>query len=191
MILQADNETFPGPSDRALFLVGLALYIFGQVLINLGQDFVEAQRPIDFAHWLLIAGVLFLVPFAARLPHRNIHLLTLPLLLAGIMFVIGMCVLDLVFWSLPDGDLERDIANHLVGTGAIWDPFMIYGSNHIFNAGLLLPSLSYFRKSPVGTGLVVLGTLVIVLGVQWFNVVGYVLVAAGYALNFRPLRRGG
>lgn len=184
MIMQSDVGEFPRAWDRGLFLFGLGLYTLGQILINLGRDFVDAQSPIDFAHWLLIAGVLFLIPFVGRLPRRNIHLVTLPLLLVGIAAVIGMSVLDFVFWRLPDGELESQLAGTLIGTPVIWQPFMVIGPNHVFNAGLMLPSLSYFQASKAGTLLVIAGTLTIVLGVQWFNVIGYAVLTAGYALNF-------
>tara|TARA_R110002095_G_scaffold46246_2_gene41467 strand:+ start:863 stop:1453 length:591 start_codon:yes stop_codon:yes gene_type:complete len=191
MILQSDDIHFPKYWDKALFVGGLAIYALGQILINLGPDFTTQQAPIDYAHWLLIVGVLFLIPFIGRLPRQNIHLVTIPLLLAGIGFVIGMCVIDFVFWSLSDPELERALARHLIATPVIWQPFMVFGSNTVFNLGLLLPSLSYFRASRLGTILVILGTLVIFVGTQWFNVIGYLIVLAGYALNFNLLKPAG
>ncbi|WP_417493738.1 hypothetical protein [Maricaulis sp.] len=188
MILQSEESRFPKRIDRILFIAGLAIYVTGQILINLGPGFTEQQAPIDYAHWLLIIGVLFLIPFAGRLPRRNIHLIGIPLLLAGVCFVIGMCVIDFIFWSIPDAELKRALASHLIATAVIWEPFMVFGPNTIFNLGLLLPSLSYFRASRTGTILVILGTLVIVVGTQWFNVIGYLIVLAGYVLNFDLLK---
>jgi hypothetical protein len=189
MIIQADTQDFPRHIDRVLFIAGLVIYTCGQVLLNLGQDFVAAQRPVDFAHWLLLTGALFLIPFVARLPWRNLHLITIPLMLAGIASVVGMCVLDFVFWSLPEGELEREVAGHLIATHAIWQPFMAIGPNYIFGAGLLMPGLSYWDRSRAGVVLVIAGTAIIALLFHWFNVVGYVALTLGYGMCFDWLRR--
>ncbi|WP_417470951.1 hypothetical protein [Maricaulis sp.] len=188
MIIQAGTDDFPRYWDRVLFVAGLAIYTTGQVLINLGRDFVEAQTPIDFAHWLLLLGVLFLIPFTGRLPRRNLHLLTLPLLIAGIAAVIGMCLIDFIFWSLPAGDLENRLASELIATPSIWPVFITIGPNHVFSLALMLPSLSWYRASRAGTALVIIGTLTVMLGVQWFNVIGYAVLTLGYGLNFNGLR---
>ncbi|WP_417489315.1 hypothetical protein [Maricaulis sp.] len=188
MILQAEAGSFPRHIDRILFIAGLVIYTAGQVLLNLGQDFVAAQSPVDFAHWLLLTGALFLIPFVARLPWRNLHLITIPLMLVGIASVVGMCVLDFIFWSLPDGEFERQVAGHLIATPAIWQPFMAIGPNYIFGAGLMLPCLSYWNRSRTGVVLVVAGTAIIALLFHWFNVVGYTALTLGYVLCFDVLR---
>lgn len=183
MIIQADAGDFPRYWDRVLFIAGLAIYTAGQVLINLGQPFVEAQRPVDFAHWGLLVGVVLLLPFAGRLPRRNIHLVTLPLLLAGVAFTIGMCVLDFVFWALPNGEMESEVARRLIDTPSIWGPFITFGPNYI-----LMPALSYWKVSRLGPALVVLGVVVMFFGTHWFNVGGWALILAGYLFCFNGLR---
>lgn len=188
MIIQAEAGNFPRYWDRVLFVAGLAIYTLGQTLINLGREFVERQSPVDYAHWLLLIGVLFLIPFIGRLPRRNLHLVTLPLLLAGIAAVIGMCVIDFIFWSLPAGDLENQLASALIATPSIWPVFIEIGPNHVFSLGLMLPGLSWYRASRAGTLLVIAGTLIVVLGVQWFNVIGYAVLTLGYILAFDRLR---
>ena len=39
---------------RVLFIVGLLFECIGQILLSNGLEFVYAQKPIDFAHWLLL-----------------------------------------------------------------------------------------------------------------------------------------
>ena len=168
---------------KTLFLSGLLVYTCGQILINLGPEFTDNQRPIDYAHWLLLIGVLLLIPLTARLPRDWFSYIGAPILIVGIACVIGMCVLDFIFWSLPTSEQKQKLATHLINTPAIWTPFITVGPNIIFNVGLLLPSLSYFRRSKVGTILVIAGSLVIFIGTQWFNVIGYVIVLVGYSMN--------
>jgi hypothetical protein len=189
MIIQAERGDFPRYFERVLWLAGLTIYILGQILLRQGQDFVEAQRPIDFAHWGLLLGGLFMLPYAGRLPWRNIHLLTIPLLYAGIAALIGMCVLDFVFWSLPNGEMENQVARQLIDTPAVWKPFITFGPNYIFVTAVVLPSLSYFSVSRAGPFVVIAGSMVMLFLTGWWNVVGWALILAGYASCFDWLRR--
>lgn len=189
MILQAEKGIFPNKNSQILFLIGLSIFTAGQILIKLGQPFVESQQPIDFAHWLLYIGVLFLLPFAVRLPFKNIHVLTIPALVLGISFVIGMCVLDFIFWSLPNNELERQLAEHLINTHSIWGPFVTIGSSYIFVVGLVLPSLSYWSTSKSGPTLIVFSTLLLATLSQWWTVLAFFLITLGYARSFGLLHK--
>lgn len=175
----------PSHGDKLAFLFGLVLYILGQVLVNLGPDFVSAQRPVDYAHWLLLLGSLFFLPFVARLARTPLNLVALITMALGVAAVIGMCVLDFIFWSLPDDAFESELARRLTATPAIWSPFITVGPNYIFGLALALSSLAFFRESRVGTALALAGSVVIALLTQWGNVVGYLLVLVGYVMNFR------
>lgn len=175
----------PLSARETLFLAGLAAYTLGQILLNLGPDFVNRQQPVDYAHWLLIIGVLMLLPFAMNLPRSPVNLAAAPILVAGVGAVIGMCVLDFIFWSLPSGELESALAAHLIGTSVIWEPFMRFGPNTVFMLGLLLPSFWYFRTSRLGVALVFVGWAVIYFAPLWSNPPGYIILAIGYWLNFR------
>ena len=191
MIIQA-NETnaadFPRRFDQIFFLIGLLLFALGQGLLAQGRDFISAQTPIDWAHWSLLIGALCMLPFVGRLPRRNLHLLSIPLLILGIAAIVGMNVIDFIAWSLPPGEFEDDVFSHLIATDVIWLPFIRYGPNEIFIAGLLLPTLSYFRVSRLGTALVYLGFVVMYVGPALFNMFGYLIMTAGYFLNFNRLR---
>lgn len=173
----------PDRIDKTLFLAGLGVFTLGQLLLNLLGPASQDQVPIDWAHWALILGAALLIPFAARLPRRGLGLLAGPVLIAGVLAVVGMCVIDFIFWSLP-ADLDRTLYENLSAEPAIWQVFMRWGPNEVFVAGLLLPSLLYFPVSRAGTGLVLAGALTMAVGTHWWNVAGYVLVIAGYALCF-------
>lgn len=189
MIVQTGDARFPDRSDEALFVAGLATYTFGQILLRPGNDFVSAMQPIDYAHWSLYLGVVLMLPFAAKLPKRNIHLLTIPMLLAGISCIIGMCVIDFIFWSLPDDEFEAELARRLIDTPVIWKPFITDGAGWLFSAAISLPALSYWRVSRTGVVFVALGTAIHAIGTHWFNVAGYAAVALGYAACFGFWRR--
>lgn len=188
MILQSNPADFPQRIDKALFVLGFLIYTLGQVLLNLGRDWVAAQQPVDFAHWCLLIGVVLFLPFVGRLPRRNIHLLSIPMMLAGITAIIGMCVLDFIFWSLPPGDLSREFYQHVSAEPSIWQVFIAIGPGWVFGVAISLPALSYWNVSRIGTGLVVFGAIFLGATGRDLIVPGYLIVTLGYAMRFRWLR---
>lgn len=177
----------PDRIDKALFLMGFAVFTAGQVMLRLFDSAARGAQPVDYTHWLLLIGVVLLIPYTARLPRRGFHLVTAPVLLLGIVATIGMNILDFVFWALPP-ELNGDIYRVLSVESSIWWPFMRYGPNEFFITAFVLPSLTLFHVSRVGTGLVIAGAVTMALGTEWFNVAGYILVIAGYFLCFDRLR---
>ncbi len=175
--------------DAWLFVMGLVIFTLGQIAINAFGAMTKDEIPIDVMHWLMLIGAVLLIPFAARLPRRGLALVASPLLILGIVCVIGMCVLDFVFWSLPDDELRGEVARRLMDTPMLWKPFIAWGPDDFFNLGLVLPTFLFFRVSKFGTAFVVMGTLSIVIGTSWFNVAGYVLITLGYFMNFDLLRQ--
>ena len=178
----------PTRLDRGLFLAGLAIYAAGQLVITLLGWEMQNQRPVDFAHWLLIIGVALLIPYAARLPRRGLQIIASPVLIAGIIAVIGMCMIDFVFWALPSGEVENEVASILMAEPSLWTVFMKIGPNEVFMTGLLLPALAFFRTARIGTALVVVSALGILFTPQMFNAGLYSVLTIGYWLCFDRLR---
>ena len=134
------------------FLLGLLLYTVGQFLIFIFYNDIEAlhsQEPIDFSHWLMIIGVLLLIPQIGNFPKSRWNYISFPSLIFGIGLIIGMCVIDFVFWSLKEPVLKSQVTKHLINTPEIWTPFMSV-SGKIFTFGLLTSSFNYFKKSRLG-----------------------------------------
>jgi hypothetical protein len=168
------------------FLFGLFLYTVGQFLIFVffnDLDALHAQEPIDFAHWFMLIGVLMLIPQVGNFPKTIWNLFGTPILILGVGLIIGMCVIDFVFWSIKSPELKKEIATHLINTPAIWLPFMTV-NGWIFNLGLAICSFGYFQTSRTGTFVVLIGTLIIYLGGGWVNVLGYIVLTTGFAINF-------
>ena len=168
------------------FLLGLSLYTVGQFLIFIffnDIDALHSQEPIDFAHWFILVGALLLIPQIGNFPKTKLNLIGTPVLVIGIGLIIGMCVLDFIFWSIKSPEFKSEVATHLINTPAIWKPFMNF-NGWLFNLGLLISSFSYFKNSSAGTILVLTGTLIIYSGSGWFNVLGYVILTVGFYINF-------
>ena len=168
------------------FLLGLLFYTVGQFLIFIFYNDIEAlhsQEPIDFAHWFMLIGVLLLIPQIGNFPKSRWNYISSPTLILGIGLIIGMCVLDFVFWSLKEPELKRQVSEHLINTPEIWKPFMKF-NGLLFNLGLLTSSFCYYQNSKTGTLLVLIGTLAIYIGGGWINVLGYILLTIGFYINF-------
>lgn len=58
---------------KILFIVGLLFEVIAQILLSRGNDFVYAQKPIDFAHWFLLLGVIFMIPQVIYFPKKTQH----------------------------------------------------------------------------------------------------------------------
>ena len=178
--------------NEILFLLGLFTYTVGQYLIFIYFNDLEKlhnQEPIDFSHWLMIFGVLLLIPQIGNFPKSRWNYIGSPTLILGIGLIIGMCVLDFVFWSLKESELKRQVSEHLINTPEIWTPFMSVSGN-IFMIGLLTSSFNYFKKSKLGVLLIFLGTLTVYLPLGgWDNIPGYLLITVGFYINFINSRK--
>jgi hypothetical protein len=171
------------------FLLGLFLYTVGQYLIFIffnDIDALHSQEPIDFAHWFMLIGVLLLIPQIGNFPKTKLNLIGTPILVIGIGLIIGMCVLDFVFWSINSSEFKSEVATHLNNTPAIWTPFMEVGGK-VFTFGLLMSSCNYFKQSKLGVILVLIGTSIVYLPWGWGNIPGYLFITLGFYMNFYRL----
>ena len=107
---------------KILFIFGLVSILIGQLILAKGNDFVYQQEPIDFAHWFLLIGVTLLIPQTVNFPKKIYSLIGIPLTLVGIVCVIGMCVLDFIWWSFPNQEMRNEFTNHISHVPSIWMP---------------------------------------------------------------------
>jgi hypothetical protein len=177
----------PNRTDKFLLILGFVLFLIAVIAINIVGAKTKDEISIDYIHWLMLVGTALQIPFAARLPRRGISLLAAFLILCGIVCTIGMCMLDFVFWSLPDDRLRGEVARQLMDTPTVWQPFMMWGTEEVFYAGIVLASVLYLPHSKLGTPLVIVGAVCAIAGGSWFNVVGVAAVALGFLFNFRFL----
>lgn len=178
----------PDRIDKFLLILGFSIFLAAVIAINIVGAKTKDEISIDYIHWLMLVGTVLQIPFAARLPRRGISLLATFLILCGIVCTIGMCMLDFVFWSLPDDRLRGEVTRQLMDTPTVWQPFMMWGTEEVGYAGLVFASALYFAQSRLGTVLVVAGAICVIAGGSWFNVVGLGAVIFGFLLNFNFLR---
>ena len=176
------NKTY-----RILFIIGLIFFLVGQIILAKGNDFVYSQKPIDFAHWFLLIGVVFLIPQVVSFPKRIFSYIGIPLTLIGIVCIIGMCVLDFIWWSFPSEDMRNEFTNHISQIPSIWKPFITIGpSSKVFNLGLLILSLNYFDKGKVGIIILLIANLILwhIIPLPFRLVFGYLLTLISFSIIF-------
>jgi hypothetical protein len=176
---------------RILFLLGLLFFLIGQIILAQGNDFVYSQRPIDFAHWFLLVGAVLLMPQIVSFPKKLFSYVGIPLSLVGAACIVGMCVIDFIFWSFPTEEARIEFANHITQVPSIWKPFMTIGStSKVFNLGLLILSLNYFTKEKIGVAIIFIATLILwhIIPLPFRLVSGYSLTLIGYSIIL--LRQG-
>jgi hypothetical protein len=176
---------------RIFFLIGLTFFLIGQIILAQGNDFVYSQQPIDFAHWFLFVGAVFLIPQIASFPNSIFSYIGIPLSLIGVVCIIGMCVLDFIWWSFPSEEARLEFTNHVSQIPSIWKPFITVGSSSkVFNLGLLVLSLNYLKKEKVGVAIIFIATLILwhIIPLPFRLIFGYSLTLIGYSIIL--LRKG-
>lgn len=170
---------------KTAFVLGLLLEAVGQILLAPGNDFVYSMRPIDFAHWSLLVGCMLMMPQLGRFPNRPFSYLGILSSLIGLSCIVGMCVLDFIWWSFPSQEARIEFSAHISKVPSIWTPFVRTGPKFL-NLGLIFFSLNYVKTHKLGVSLVTLATLVVFLGqmIPFRLIYAYAIYAVGFGLVF-------
>ncbi len=178
---------------RILFLIGISFFLTGQIILTKGNDFVYNQEPIDFAHWFLLFGVVLLIPQIVSFPKKIFSYIGIPLTLIGIVGIIGMCVLDFIWWSFPNEEMRVEFTKHISQVPSIWKPFITIGpSSKVFNLGLLILSLNYLEKGKIGIVILLIANLILwhIIPTPFRLVFGYALTLISFSIIFFKTNEG-
>lgn len=171
--------------QQILFVLGLLFEMTGQILLTNGNEWVYAQRPIDFTHWFLLLGVALLIPQVGLFPNKIFSYIGIPLLMVGIVSIIGMCVLDFIWWSQPNQEIRNEFAGQISQVPSIWKPFISRGPGFT-NIGLFVLSLNYIKEKKLGVILMTFVTLMVFFGgfIPYKLIWVYLLSALAYGIFF-------
>jgi hypothetical protein len=165
---------------KNIFIAGLILLTISRLLMNQGFHFLQAQQPVDFAHWFMLIGVLLLIPASRVFPKSRFNTVATPMIIAGIAAHIGMCAIDFIFWSFGDNYQGRDeLLSHLINTPVIWLPFMVIGPSLLY-IGLGTQAMYFFKSRPLSAILAIGGSMLIGLGQFMFQ--NGIIIISGYIL---------
>ncbi|RBP48812.1 hypothetical protein [Arenicella xantha] len=171
-------------SDQLIFIAGLCIFSIGQFWIYYFGSTTKEFSTIDVSHWVMLLGVVLYLPYVMGLPRKGIALIASILMTIGIICMIGMCVIDLIFWAIPDDGMRKAVARELSSTPMIWQPFMLWGNEEVLMTGFILASMRYIKQSKIGPLLVTVGSIVAIAGASWYNFIAYILISIGFILSF-------
>lgn len=149
---------------KTICVLGLVFLVISQLLFFQGHDFLLAQQPLDFAHWLMLIGAVFCTAFCFVFPKNWIGKIANVMTIIGVVAVIGMCAIDFVFWSYGDNHAGRDqLIGQLINTPVIWIPFMVLGPG-LFFGGITTHSWNFIKSNTLAALAALIGSGVIGYG---------------------------
>lgn len=165
---------------KILFLVGLLLETIGQVMLY--QRSTLFYQSIDLAHWCLLLGVVLLIPQVISFPDKVFSYLGIPIVIVGIVSIIGMCVIDFTLWSYQANYEARSaFFQHISKVSLVWKPFMKIGPPFL-NVGLLLLSFNYWKENKLGVVVMIVATLFTQISVSFNMIALYGLTLVAYLI---------
>jgi len=171
---------------KSLCILGLFFLIVGQSILLKGQEFVFAQKPVDYAHWFLLSGAVLMFTFSFVFPKNIFHFIGTIFTIIGVIAFIGMSTIDFIIWSFGTENSRQEFLNHLFNTPSITLPFIIVGPSFLY-VGLAIQSLNYVRTNFPGfiltvIGMVIIGTGQLISHQRIIVVAGHIIFAIGLVI---------
>ena len=168
--------------NSVLFLaVSLAAMGVGQLLLSFGRDFINAQQPVDWAHWLILIGA---VGGALSIPgfgYVRLGRIARSLVVIGAVGFGGMVAIDLLLWTLPTEPMLDDALSAALDAPQLAVPFLWVGPA-LFFIGLALVAVEWLRLS-AWAGLFIVGTVLsgvgAATGVDGVTLASFAIMLAG------------
>ncbi len=130
-------------NDQITFCAGLCIFTIGQFWIYYFRATTKDLSSIDISHWLMLFGSVLYLPYTMSLPRKGIALIASILMTIGTICIVGMCIIDFVFWAIPDDDIRTSVAIALSSTPMIWEPFMVWGNEEVLMTAFILISIGF------------------------------------------------
>ncbi len=149
---------------KILGTIGLIFLIVNQLLLLKGNDFIQAQNPIDYTHWLLMVGVLLSLSFNHIFDKSNFNSMASILTSLGVIALMGQAIIDFVWWSYgSDHTGMNNLINQLMNKPSIRIPFITLGPA-LFYLGLAMHTGKYLKTHAIWSIVTIIGVIIIGLG---------------------------
>jgi hypothetical protein len=169
-------------SQFAILSGSLLLMALGQMLLGFGREFIDSQKPIDWAHWLSLVGAVGVAISVARMKSGALGKIAGVLIIIGAIAFIGMCAIDFLLWTLPAEPTIDDVLDEALNSPGIAIPFLWVGPSLLF-IGLALKALEWWRLRIWGVTLLISGTLLSgygqAIGNRWVVVASFIMMLFG------------
>ncbi|MCD2441875.1 hypothetical protein LQ757_06240 [Agromyces sp. SYSU K20354] len=169
------EQISPTRSAVLVLATSLAAMGVGQLLFSFGRDFIDAQQPIDWAHWLILIGAAGGALATSGSAVGRLGRVARALVMVGAIAFGGMVAIDLMLWTLPADPMLDDALSAALDAPQIAVPFLWVGPS-LFFIGLALIALEWVGSNAWAAGAVIVGTVLNGIG-QATGVDGIVLVS--------------
>ncbi len=169
---------------KYLAIIGLVFLIVNQLMLLAGNEFIQNQQPVDYAHWLLLIGALLCLSVNYIFSNNIFGNLATILTSLGIVALIGQATIDFLWWSYgTDFEGMNKLTSQIMESPSIRIPFLTIGPA-LFYLGLLVHTNKFIKTHVLWTFLVLIGVIGIGLGAFAFHsrmliVIGHILLAIG------------
>ncbi len=168
-------------------ITGFVFLIINQAMLLGGNEFIQSQQPIDYAHWLLLIGALLCLSVNYIFSDHIFSNLATVLTSLGVVALIGQATIDFLWWSYGT-DLEGmyQLTNQVMENPSIRIPFMTIGPA-LFYLGLTAHAGRFFKTNTLWSVFAIIGVIGIGLGAFAFDsrmwiVVSHILLAIGMVI---------
>ncbi|WP_396637520.1 hypothetical protein [Maribacter sp. R77961] len=165
-------------------IIGLVFLIINQTLLLGGDELIQNQQPIDYAHWLLLIGALLCLSVNYIFSDNIFSGLASILTSLGIVALVGQATIDFLWWSYgTDYDGMYELTRQIMERPSIRIPFLTIGPA-LFYLGLAAHAGKFIKKHILWSILVFIGVIGIGFGAFTFHnrmliVVNHILLAIG------------
>jgi len=167
-----------------LAIIGLVFLNINQIMLLGGNEFIQNQQPIDYAHWLLLIGALLCLSinyiFSGTIFSDTASTLTS----LGVVALIGQATIDFLWWSYgTDFEGMDKLTRQIMERPSIRMPFMTIGPA-LFYVGLVTHAGKFIKTETIWSVLTFIGVIGIGLGAFAYDsrmliVLGHILLALG------------
>jgi hypothetical protein len=172
---------------KKIAIIGLVFLMSNQIMLLGGNEFIQNQQPIDYAHWLLFIGALLCLSLN-YIFSDNIFSNTATILTSlGIIALTGQATIDFLWWSYGTDFEGMDIlTRQIMERPSIRIPFMTIGPA-LFYVGLATHAGKFIKNHTLWSILVFIGVVGIGLGAFTFDnrmliVISHIVLTIGMVM---------
>ena len=165
-------------------ITGLVFLILNQIMVLQGNQFIQTQKPIDYAHWLLLLGILLSLSLNYIFSKGIFNSTAAVITTLGIIALMGQAVIDFLWWSYgTDYEGMKNLTNQIMSNPSISIPFMTIGPA-LFYLGLAMHAGKFIRERTIWSIITILGVIMIgigsfVLDSRYVILLGHIVMAFG------------
>lgn len=145
-------------------IIGLIFLTLNQIMLLQGNEFIQTQKPIDYAHWLLFIGVLLTLSLNYIFTDNIFRSITSIITSLGVIALLGQATIDFLWWSYgTDYEGMNALINQIMSKASIRIPFITIGPS-LFYLGLAMHAVKFIKTRTLWSIVAILGVVVTGLG---------------------------